>query len=667
VQYVVDVALTDDEIRVATGVYTDVHMRPRNDITTTGVVTQVVYISKTVTIRGGYTTTNWTTSDPVANPTTLDAQEQGRVIYITGNISPTIEGLGIVRGNVLGYSPDGQFSGGGIYVISATVLINNNRIFSNTAGYGGGLAIDSGGAQLEGNIIAGNSASWGGGLQVTSGSATLNKNTFTNNSGYWGGGALFVNGKIALNRNIISGNIGGSSGMSLYLKSDRPGMGMIPQGGPGVPAGGGGLLLLDSTATLTNNIITNNVLGENPSVGAGLLIIGSSSHLLHNTIAHNSISNSGMYVTNSRASHSDVILTNTIFVTHTIGISVTEGNTATINGILWYNTPITISQEATATVNIYHQYIGNPAFASDGYHLTDASEAIDRGVDAGVTTDIDDQHRPVGKSPDLGADEYPTATIFLPLVLRDYATPLPPKANYSASPTSGVVPLTVFFTNISTGDYTSSLWDFGDGITSTTTSPTHIYALTGTYTVTLTVSRASETNTLQRANYITVYATSPCDDKIANGGFESGGAWEIDSGYPAAYTTTIFHNGNRSMRAGILDPAANVKGLSAFRQTVTIPRHPQSATLRFWLYPTITGSTSDSDEQRVLLLDQLGNTVQTLVKLRSNTRAWTPYEFDLTKYAGNTLRLYFGVYNNGSGSVTAMYVDDVSLQVCPAP
>ncbi len=257
-----------------------------------------------------------------------------------------------------------------------------------------------------------------------------------------------------------------------------------------------------------------------------------------------------------------------------------------------------------------------------------------------------------------------TNKVFLPLTLRNYT---PVTADFAASPTYGTTPLTVTFINTSLGSYTSSLWDFGDGITSTTTSPTHIYALTGTYTVALTVSGASETNTLQRANYITVYATSPCDDKIANGGFESGGAWEIDSGYPAAYTTTIFHNGNRSMRAGILDPAANVKGLSAFRQTVTIPRHPQSATLRFWLYPTIAGSTSDSDEQRVLLLDQLGNTVQTLVKLRSNTRAWTPYEFDLTKYAGNTLRLYFGVYNNKSGSVTAMYVDDVSLQVCPAP
>ncbi len=65
--------------------------------------------------------------------------------------------------------------------------------------------------------------------------------------------------------------------------------------------------------------------------------------------------------------------------------------------------------------------------------------------------------------------------------------------------------------------------------------------------------------------------------------------------------------------------------------------------------------------------DQLGNTITTLVKQQSNAQTWTPYEFDLSLYAGRTFYLYFGVYNNGTGNVTAMYVDDVSLQVCPAP
>jgi len=36
----------------------------------------------------------------------------------------------------------------------------------------------------------------------------------------------------------------------------------------------------------------------------------------------------------------------------------------------------------------------------------------------------------------------------------------------------------------------------------------------------------------------------------------------------------------------------------------------------------------------------------------------------MTAAAGQTVKLCFGVYNNGCGGVTAMYVDDVSLETC---
>jgi hypothetical protein len=81
---------------VAAGTYTGVDVRPRNDITTTGVVTQVVYISKTVAIRGRCTTTNWTTPDPEANRTALDAQGQGRVLCVTSGINLAVDPLHIM-------------------------------------------------------------------------------------------------------------------------------------------------------------------------------------------------------------------------------------------------------------------------------------------------------------------------------------------------------------------------------------------------------------------------------------------------------------------------------------------------------------------------------------------------------------------------------------------
>src|SRR5713101_2444087 len=75
-----------------------------------------------------------------------------------------------------------------------------------------------------------------------------------------------------------------------------------------------------------------------------------------------------------------------------------------------------------------------------------------------------------------------------------------PLASFSGSPTSGVEPLTVNFTDNSTGTITSRFWDFGDSSTTNTTATTfsHIYLAAGTNTVSLTASGPLDTNTLQR-------------------------------------------------------------------------------------------------------------------------------------------------------------------------
>ena len=49
-----------------------------------------------------------------------------------------------------------------------------------------------------------------------------------------------------------------------------------------------------------------------------------------------------------------------------------------------------------------------------------------------------------------------------------------------------------------------SLWDFGDGMTSTLPSPTHTYTATGVYTVALTVSGPGGSDTETKAEYIKV-------------------------------------------------------------------------------------------------------------------------------------------------------------------
>jgi PKD repeat protein len=79
------------------------------------------------------------------------------------------------------------------------------------------------------------------------------------------------------------------------------------------------------------------------------------------------------------------------------------------------------------------------------------------------------------------------------------------QANFSGTPTSGVAPLTVVFTDSSSGTPTAWSWNFGDGgAAGTAQNPSHEYASPGIYSVTLTASNTAGTGVLTRTDYITV-------------------------------------------------------------------------------------------------------------------------------------------------------------------
>ena len=85
-----------------------------------------------------------------------------------------------------------------------------------------------------------------------------------------------------------------------------------------------------------------------------------------------------------------------------------------------------------------------------------------------------------------------------------YVTP-PPVASFTGNPTFGGAPLTVTFTDMSTGNITGRSWIFGDGgkTDTTTNSVVHTYGL-GTYTVTQIETGPGGVTTNTRPNYITV-------------------------------------------------------------------------------------------------------------------------------------------------------------------
>jgi parallel beta-helix repeat protein len=427
VQTAVDDAVTSDEIRVAEGDYTDVQVRSG--------VTQAVYMSKTLTIRGGYTTTNWTTSYPITQPTTLDAGSQGRVLYITGDISPTVEGLRITGGDGvgLGGSLSGNDAGGGVYIYQATVLISGCVITDNSvgpastsgSGTGGGIYFRGSDGRLEGNDIVSNTARWGGGIRAEISDCTLVGNQIMTNTAYYGGGGYLTSGSPMVEDNLFRGNESrngggiGLAGCPATLAANvvqdnsawyRGGGIWINSGMPvemernlivGNDAGyeGGGVYLNQNDAVLTNNVVMSNVLNYDFYEGPGIWIGGGVPVLLHTSVASNTGSDhSGIYVDDSAT----VALTNTILVSQSVGITVSTGTTATLDGVLWHGNGVNYGGAGTITVS--HELTGSPAFAADGYHLTAASPAIGQGISSGATDDIDGEPRPT-LHPDLGADE----------------------------------------------------------------------------------------------------------------------------------------------------------------------------------------------------------------------------------------------------------------------
>ena len=296
IQDAADAAVAGDTIKVAMGVYTEVN--------TYGGLAQIVYVAKDLTIRGGYSTANWDSSDPDANPTVLDAQNTARVIYVSGAVNATVEGLELTGGNASGLGD----TGGGLYANGATVTLLNNKVVGNiatatAAGRGGGVALYSGRGVLSGNSFLSNAAvdghygsAYGGGAALTTGAFTVTGNLFQDNSASRTsstafGGGLFLDRCTALvddnafldNRGSNTLN-GGGGGLKIHEGSVMVSNNTFDGNAGGGTSGQGGALDLDMGAgaiTVAGNTIVNNraTTGSSPtaiSSGGGIYAAGGS-------------------------------------------------------------------------------------------------------------------------------------------------------------------------------------------------------------------------------------------------------------------------------------------------------------------------------------------------------------------------------------------------------
>lgn len=84
-----------------------------------------------------------------------------------------------------------------------------------------------------------------------------------------------------------------------------------------------------------------------------------------------------------------------------------------------------------------------------------------------------------------------------------------PTAAFETSVTSGLAPLEVTFTDLSTGEVESWSWSFGDGTVSTEPSPTHVFEEPGSFTVKLTVTGPDGSDSVEVEDLIVVTAPPP--------------------------------------------------------------------------------------------------------------------------------------------------------------
>jgi uncharacterized repeat protein (TIGR01451 family) len=382
---------------------------------------QLAYFNQSITVRGGYALGSWDVSSPATQPTVLDAQGQGRAIFVASGARVTLVNLTIINGTAagLGGGPDNEIgnetdnvdAGGNIYADDGQLTLDGVAVVNGRATVGGALFLRAPIALVTNSTFRNNFADLAGGaiyLDSAPTSIEVSNSRFTNNRSVSGGAIYALGGTPVLQGNELQGNqANGSSGRGggIYLAASHANLNRNRLDGNRAGVGGA-LYITGGAPSLTNNMLISNVGIQD---AGALYSVNAPIHLRHSTLVANSTVRSGgsAILFDAPTSSQIITLTNNILVDHSLAISVAVGNQVSARANLWNNNQTDWAGVLTEGINNLHQT--DPLFinrAGGNYRLLESSPAVDHGVNVGVADDIDGQPRPARQGYDIGADEY---------------------------------------------------------------------------------------------------------------------------------------------------------------------------------------------------------------------------------------------------------------------